>query len=72
MGSLKFLVDADDVLLDTGYSKVKWMRTNLTDDDLVNKSKTAESIAKHECTKAHIPYEGLGRSSYVCTQYKFT
>lgn len=63
MGNLKFLLDADDVLLDTGDSKVKWMRANLTDNGLVDKSRTVESIAKHECNRTTL-VQIIGEPNY--------
>lgn len=63
MKNLKFLLDADDVLLKTGDEKIRWLRGNLTEDDVVDKSRTLESILPYDCSRtALVPI--IGHENY--------
>ena len=59
MKELTTLLDADDILLRTGEKKVEWLRKHLTDEDLVDKTRTIQSIQPYECSlSALVPIIG--------------
>ena len=73
MGNLIILLDADDVLLDTGSTKTKWMQENLTDADVIAPGRTIKDIQPYECNRSvlekiigHDNYERM--TSYVYSQ----
>lgn len=47
----KFLLDFDDVMLKTGDEKVRWLRQNISIDDLLDKNRPVESIKPYECSR---------------------
>ena len=71
MVTLISILDADDVLLNTGKAKVVWIRRNLNYADLEDKLRTVESINPWECNRTditpiigHENYERMGAFVY--------
>lgn len=46
-----YLLDGDDVLLKTGERKIRWLKENLSNDDILDKTRTIESLQPYECSR---------------------